>query len=102
MSRYVRNIRVEFDHGEDKIRAECKPLKFVDLLALQSKASEGEAAMIAEFTTMVPRYVVSLEGAVDSEGNKIELADLGDAYWVEAVAKIMVELVNATQPRNPT
>lgn len=102
MSRYVRSIKVEFEHGGDHIKAELKPLKFVDLLALQTKAPDGEPAMLAEFLSMLPRYLVSMEGAVDSEGQTVTIEDLGDAYWAEAVARIMVDLVNATQPKDPT
>ena len=103
MSRYVREITVKRKYGDDDITVVLKPMKFGDLLTLQSKGNaEGETSMLAAFTEMLPRYVISLEGAKDSAGQSISLDDLGDAYWARLIGEWMVAVVEAATVEVPT
>lgn len=102
MSRYVRNVVIEMDHDGDHVKVVVKPIKFVDLLALQNKGPDGDVAVLAEFAKMLPRYLVSIEGATDSEGNGVKVEDLEDAFWIPVVAEVMMRMVDAATPSNPT
>lgn len=98
MSRYVKSITVNLEYGGDHIKAVLKPLRFDDLMALHAASKDGESGMLSAFFPMLPRYVVTIEGAVDSDGNAVEVGDLADAYWGGLVAQLMSRIIEATQP----
>lgn len=101
MSRYVKEVVVKVDHGGDSTVAVLRPLEFADLVLLRGRTAEGNEAMLLEFLQMLPRYLVRLEGAVDSEGNAVTVDDLKSAYWAGMVSKWLMQLVSAAEVQDP-
>lgn len=102
MSNYAHAVTVKAVWGGDAIEVQLHPLKFVDLLAIQAKVKDGEPAMLAAFYEMLPRYVISLTGANDAGGNAVTVENLSDAYWAGLVSQMMLALVGAATPPDPT
>lgn len=102
MPKYVKTITFTTKFAGDDVVATMKPLRFSDLMRLQTKSGDGEIALLSEFLAMLPDYVQSFSGAVDAEGNPVTVADLDSAYFAGLVGDMMVALLNAATITDPT
>lgn len=102
MSNYAQAVTLKTVWGGDAIEVRMHPLKFIDLIGLQAKVKDGETAMLAAFYELLPSYVLSFSGARDADGNEITIGDLSSAYWAGLVSQMMVALLGAATPPDPT
>lgn len=101
MSKYVRNIRFETEFDGDQVVIVMKPLKFADLVLLSASISGGETELVNEFIKLLPKYIVSIEGLTDDEGQPVTATELGDSYFAALTAQAAVKCITASSPPNP-
>jgi hypothetical protein len=102
VSKYAHVVEFKTEWAGDEVTARLHPLKFSDFMVIQSKIKDGEIAMLEAFYEMLPRYLITLVGAKDAAGAEITIDDLSNAYWTGLVTQLMVQLISAAQPSDPT
>lgn len=102
MSNYAHKVILKTVYGGDEIEVQMRPFSFVDFMGIQSRIKDGELAMLQEFHGMMPRYIISIAGARVDGGDEIVADDLLNAYWAGLVSQMMLALVSAASPSDPT
>lgn len=128
MSSYLKQIRYETKFDGDTVVAVMRPLEFADLLTidplltvtseardrmrdavsssdlkrLEDEVGRAGAAVVNKALEVLPRYIISLEGLIDNEGQPITVQEvLGSGYFVQLVSELITTLRAKSTPGNP-
>lgn len=102
MGKFVREISVKAEEGEEAISVRLRPLRWPDLIRIRSGSTEADAVRV--YAEVFPSYVIgepSLPTAAD--GTPVTLEEFTSAaYFVRLFARVLEQHVEAAQLSDPT
>lgn len=111
MSHYLKQTKGEITFDGDVVSFVLNPILYQDTLKVNSLPTivdeNGKESIDGQLITelmqeLVPRYLVSISGLKDAEGNALQIADiLGVAYFTGLITQIGSSLLIAGTPPNP-
>jgi hypothetical protein len=107
VSKYIRSRGFTFNFDGDEVTVVLKPISFEDLMICQQVMSGEKDDRYTEtskmFAALIPKYVESVSGFFDMEGQPITKEELfnGCAYFSQLIVQIGTALIGAASPQNP-
>jgi hypothetical protein len=102
MSGYVRETKFSIEFEGDTVSGSLAPLKFPDLLRLESKDVKNDQEAAAVLAEIAPQYVKSFVGPKDAAGVEVPLQEVFEsAYFIDISMGIGRRLINAAKIGNP-
>jgi hypothetical protein len=101
VSGYVKNFRFETQFDGDKVSMMLRQLEWGDFRALTSHAN-SDSEVISEFSKLLPKYLVKIEGLNDAAGVAVSIDDLTSvAYFVPLIGQCLKKLIEEATIKNP-